>query len=84
MTEVSPIRLWAMRAMYLVMAAGLGLTIWPPIVSHGDTVPRMTGVAWSLLGTIGLPALVGLRYPPQFQAEEGRSRQGRPGSLIMA
>ncbi|MGQ0659711.1 hypothetical protein [Sphingosinicella sp.] len=66
MMTVSPIRLWVMRAMYLVMAAGLGLTIWPLIVSHGDTVPRMTGVAWALLGTIGLLALLGLRYPLQM------------------
>ena len=66
MTEVSPIRLWVMRAMYLVMAAGIGLTIWPLIVSHGSTLPRMTGVAWALLGTIGLLALLGLRYPLQM------------------
>ena len=63
MTEVSPARLWVMRAMYLLMAIGIGLTIWPLIVSHGSTVPRMTGVAWALLGTIGLLALIGLRYP---------------------
>lgn len=63
MTEVSPIRLWVMRAMYLVMAAGIGLTIWPLIVSHSPELPRMTGVAWALLGTIGLLALLGLRYP---------------------
>lgn len=63
MTEVSPLRLWIMRAMYLVMAAGIGLTIWPLILGHGPEVPRMTGVAWALLGTIGLLALVGLRHP---------------------
>ena len=63
MTEVSALRLWIMRAMYLVMAAGIGLTIWPLILGHGADVPRMTGVAWALLGTIGLLALVGLRYP---------------------
>jgi hypothetical protein len=66
MTEVSPIRLWVMRAMYLVMAVGLGLTIWPLIVSHGSTLPRMTGVAQALLGTIGLLSLLGLRYPLQM------------------
>ena len=63
MTEVSPLRLWTMRFMYLVMAAGIGLTIWPLILGHGPDVPRMTGVAWALLGTIGLLALLGLRYP---------------------
>jgi hypothetical protein len=66
MTEVSPIRLWVMRAMYLFMAAGLGLTIWPLIVSHDPELPRMTGVAFALLGTIGLLALLGLRYPLQM------------------
>jgi len=66
MTEVSPIRLWVMRAMYLVMAVGIGNMIWPLIISHSDAVPRMTGVAWALLGTIGLLALLGLRYPLQM------------------
>lgn len=66
MTEVSPLRLWVMRAMYLFMALGLGLTIWPLIVSHGSTLPHMTGVAFALLGTIGLLALLGLRYPLQM------------------
>ena len=63
MTDVSPLRLWVMRFMYLVMAVGIGLTIWPLILGHGPDVPRMTGVAWALLGTIGLLALLGLRYP---------------------
>lgn len=66
MTEVSMLRLWVLRAMYLVMATGIGLTIWPLILSHGDAVPRMTGVAWALLGTIGLLALIGLRHPLQM------------------
>lgn len=66
MTEVSPIRLWVMRAMYLIMALGIGLAIWPLILSHGSELPRMTGVAWALIGTIGLLALLGLRYPLQM------------------
>lgn len=44
MIQVSPIRLWVMRAMYLILAAGLGLTIWPLITSHNPELPRMTGV----------------------------------------
>jgi hypothetical protein len=66
MTEISRIRLCAMRAMYLVMAVGIGATIWPSILSHGPDLPRMTGVALALLGTIGLLALLGLRYPVQM------------------
>jgi hypothetical protein len=63
MTEVSPIRLWVMRAMYLFMAVGIGNMVWPLIISHDSAVPRMTGVAWALIGTIGLLALLGLRHP---------------------
>lgn len=66
MTEVSPARLWVMRAMFLLMAAGIALTIWPLILNHNSAVPRMTGVAWALLGTIGLLSLLGLRYPLQM------------------
>ncbi|HEY0130820.1 MAG TPA: hypothetical protein VGB57_05395 [Allosphingosinicella sp.] len=66
MTGVSPIRLWVMRAMYLVMALGIGATVWPSILSHGSDLPRMTGVAFALLGTIGLLALLGVRYPLQM------------------
>lgn len=66
MSQVSPIRLLMMRLMYLLMAVGLGLTIWPLIVSHGSDLPRMNGVAIALLGTVGLLALLGLRYPLQM------------------
>lgn len=66
MAQVAPARLWVMRAMYLLMAVGIGLTIWPLIVGHSSAVPRMTGIAWALLGTIGLLALLGLRYPLQM------------------
>ena len=66
MIQVSPIRLWVMRAMYAVMALGIGSTIWPLILSHRPDLPHMTGVAFALLGTIGLLALLGLRYPLQM------------------
>ena len=63
---VSNTRLWVMRAMYLLLALGIGLTIWPLIVSHDPELPRMTGVAFALIGTIGLLALLGLRNPLQM------------------
>jgi hypothetical protein len=61
--KVSILRLWIMRLMYLVMSAGIANMTWPGIISHDDTLPRMTGVAWALLGTIGLLSVLGLRYP---------------------
>ena len=66
MTEVSTTRLWVMRAMYLLMAAGIGATIWPLILAHPPQTSHMAGVAWALLGTIGLLSLLGLRYPLQM------------------
>jgi hypothetical protein len=60
------IRLYVLRAMYLYMALGLALTIWPLIVSHDPKLPRMTGVVFALLGTIGLLSFLGLRYPLQM------------------
>jgi hypothetical protein len=60
------IRLYVLRAMYLFMALGLALTIWPLIVSHDPELPRMTGVVFALLGTIGLLSFLGLRYPLQM------------------
>lgn len=66
MSGVSPLRLWVMRAFYLFMAVGIGTTVWPLIIGHPADLPRMTGVALALLGTIGLLALLGLRYPLQM------------------
>ena len=66
MNGVSPLRFWVMRAFYLFMAVGIGATVWPLIIGHPADLPRMTGVALALLGTIGLLALLGLRYPLQM------------------
>ena len=66
MTEVSPIRLWVMRAFYAFMAVGLAAVVWPLIIAHKASTPHMTGIALALLGTIGLLALIGIRYPLQM------------------
>lgn len=66
MTAVSSVRIWMMRGVYLLMAVGIGATIWPLIIAHPPQTSHMTGVAWALLGTIGLGGLLGLRYPLQM------------------
>jgi len=58
--QVSLVRLYILRAMYLVLVVGLGAMIVPDIVSHR---PMDRGVIASLLGGIWLLAFVGLRYP---------------------
>ena len=66
MSEVSTLRLYVLRACYLLIAIGLGFMIWPGIISHPDTLPHMNGVSRSLLGAVGLLSLLGIRYPLQM------------------
>ncbi len=63
MSEVSTLRLYLLRTMYLLMAVGLGLTVWPTIISPPDTAANANTVIRALLGALGLLAVVGLRYP---------------------
>jgi hypothetical protein len=63
MTEVSSFRLYLMRALYLLMAVGLGLTIWPQVIHHPIT---MRGSTSSLLGAVSVLAVLGIRYPLQM------------------
>ncbi|MFI5091689.1 MAG: hypothetical protein ACHP7P_16750 [Terriglobales bacterium] len=66
MSEVSTFRLYLMRATYLLVFVGLGITIWPGIIHHavvGDPPPR---IASSLLGAVCILAALGIRYPLQM------------------
>ena len=58
--EVSLVRLYVLRAAYLLLVVGLGAMIVPEILSHELT---SRGVIASLLGAVSLLALLGLRYP---------------------
>ncbi len=40
MVEVSQVRLWVMRAMYLLLAVGIGATVWPLVISHDPQTPK--------------------------------------------
>lgn len=60
--EVSTLRLYLLRAMYLLLAVGLGLTIWPGILAPANA-SHMGSVVRSMLGALALMALWGLRYP---------------------
>lgn len=63
MNEVSTLRLYVLRATYLLMVVGLGSTIWPLLLDKPEAAEHFRGVTWCLLGTVGLLALLGLRYP---------------------
>ncbi|QGX39310.1 hypothetical protein [Permianibacter aggregans] len=64
--EVSLFRLYLLRAMYLLIAVGLGITIWPSIIAPASVVANPGSVVRSLLGALALVALLGLRYPLQM------------------
>ncbi len=59
-SEVSLVRLYVLRATYLLLVIGLGGMIVPDLVSH-PLISR--GVIPSLLGAVWLLAFVGLKYP---------------------
>jgi hypothetical protein len=63
MTDLSLFRLYLLRAGYLLLVVGLGLTIWPEILHHPLSMHSATP---SLLGGLSLMALLGLRYPVQM------------------
>ena len=61
--EVSLVRLFVLRATYLLLVVGLGAMIVPEILGH-DMMSR--GVIPSLLGALWALAFLGLRYPLQM------------------
>jgi hypothetical protein len=63
MNEVSTIRLYVMRAYYLLLVVGIGATFWPSLLDHGAEWGRRSGPAVSMLAAVSIFALLGLRYP---------------------
>ena len=66
MQEVSSLRLYMLRAMYLLIAAGLATTVWPYIISPPDLVAGPKSVIRALLGALAVLSLLGVRYPLQM------------------
>ena len=66
MTEVSALRLYALRAGYLLLVLGLGSQIWPAMIHHAMPWDLMHGVASSMLAAMSALAVLGLRYPLQM------------------
>ena len=66
MPEVSMFRLYVLRAMYLIITAGLALTVWPLLFDHSPTWPLMNSVVCAMLAAVSLLALLGIRYPLQM------------------
>lgn len=63
MHQISTFRLTLLRAMYLLLVVGLGLTMWPTIIAPSAVSANPGTVVRSLLGALCLLSVLGLRYP---------------------
>jgi hypothetical protein len=63
MIQVSLLRLYALRATYLLIVVGLGIEIWPGIIHHAKPWELMQGVVNCVLAAVSALAVLGLRYP---------------------
>jgi hypothetical protein len=66
MTDVSLFRLYALRAGYLFVAAGIAATIWPLLINRPPGWPLMNSVVCSMLAAVSVLAALGIRYPLQM------------------
>lgn len=66
MNTVSTARLYALRAMYLLVVLGLGSVLWPGIVTPHAPWELMRGTVNCMLAAFSLLCLLGLRYPLQM------------------
>lgn len=66
MTDLPLWRLYVLRAAYLVLAVGLGLTVWTKIFSSAPITSLAQGVVRAMLAALALLSVIGLRYPLQM------------------
>lgn len=61
--EVSTLRLYLLRGMYLLICVGLGSMVWPLLFHHKPWDDVMHSVAVSLLAALAALAALGILYP---------------------
>jgi hypothetical protein len=61
--ELSLFRLYTLRLSYFILAAGLGVYVWPNVLHHTSEFTAEHGVQTALLAGLGASALLGFRYP---------------------
>ena len=63
--ELSIVYLYLLRGVYLLIAVGMGIQVWPGIFHHGQ-IELMRSVTRAMLAGMTLLMLVGVRYPLQM------------------
>lgn len=66
MQPVSLTRLYMLRIVYLIIAVGLGLVIWPGVMHHAQPWSMAQGFVNCMLAAFGLLCALGIRYPLQM------------------
>ena len=61
--DVSTLRLYVMRFVYLLNFVLLGLDVWPALFRHPGAWDPVKGVAFSFWAALSLLSGLGLRYP---------------------
>ena len=61
--ELSLLRLYLLRAMFLLIALAQGIQVWPAIIHHTKPWDFWHGVGMSFLGALTALSLLGVRYP---------------------
>lgn len=63
MIDVSLYRLISLRALYLLVIIGLGITVWPGVIHHEQPWELKEGVVQCMLAAFSALSVLGLRYP---------------------
>jgi hypothetical protein len=60
------LRLYLLRALYLLIVVGLAIEIWPGLINREKPWESMEGVVACMLGAFSALSVLGLRYPLQM------------------
>ena len=66
MHEISTARLYTLRAVYLLISAGLAWVVWPGVFGPHQPWEYMEGVVKCMLVAFSLLCALGVRYPLQM------------------
>jgi hypothetical protein len=66
MPQVSLFRLYSLRAVYVIIALGLALVVWPGVIRHAEPWGLSQGVVKCMLTAFSLLCIIGIRYPLQM------------------
>jgi hypothetical protein len=61
--DVSTVRLYVLRVLYLLLVVMLGSDVWPVLLHPGTPLGPLPGVAYSFWAALSMLGLLGIRYP---------------------